>query len=133
MMSDIPWAVAWYGDRQCVWLTANAEDQYFAIHDFLKPIRSLYLTPQTTDSRFLSEWVRSAEKTWPKFILEFVLRRQAPENFPLKYARDGFFPEQLLLCDYPRWKDEPNTPTAPPKEAEPEPAPKKAEAPTKAE
>ncbi len=24
MMSDIPWAVAWYGDRQAVWLTLNA-------------------------------------------------------------------------------------------------------------
>jgi hypothetical protein len=24
MMSDMPWAVAWYGDRQCVWVTLDA-------------------------------------------------------------------------------------------------------------
>ena len=24
MMSDIPWAVAWYGDRQCAWTTLNS-------------------------------------------------------------------------------------------------------------
>jgi len=124
MMSDIPWAVAWYGNRQCVWLTENSESEYFAINDFIKPIKALYLTPKTTDSRFLSEWVRGGEKTWPKFILEFVLRRQAPPDFPLKYAQSGFFPEQLFLCDYNRWKDEEATSTAPPKEEEPAPKPK---------
>ena len=29
MMSDVPWAVAWYGDRQCVWLTLDAQDGIF--------------------------------------------------------------------------------------------------------
>lgn len=119
IMTDIPWAVAWYGDRQAVWLTANADSQYYAIHDFIKPIRALYLTPETTDSRFLSQWVRPGEKSWPSFVLEFMLRRQAPPNFPLRYARDGFFPEQLFLCDWERWKDEAPVPTAPPKEEEP--------------
>ncbi len=114
MMSDIPWAVAWYGDRQCVWLTANAEADYFAIHDFLKPIKALYLTPLTTDSRFLSQWVRPGEKTWPTFVLEFVLRRSAPQNFPLRFARDGLFPEQLFLCDYDRWREDTEGITAPP-------------------
>jgi hypothetical protein len=33
MMSDVPWAVAWYGQRQCVWLTLNAQDDFFAIND----------------------------------------------------------------------------------------------------
>jgi len=27
MMSDIPWAVAWYGHRQTAWLTANADSE----------------------------------------------------------------------------------------------------------
>jgi len=26
MMSDVPWAVAWYGQRQCVWLTLDAQN-----------------------------------------------------------------------------------------------------------
>jgi len=118
IMSDIPWAVAWYGDRQAVWLTANADSQYYAIHDFLKPIRALYLTPETTDSRFLSQWVRPGERSWPTFVLEFMLRRQAPDKFPLRYARSGYFPEQLFLCDWERWKNDSPILTAPIKEEE---------------
>ncbi len=114
IMSDIPWAVAWYGDRQCVWLTANADADYFAISDFLKPIKALYLTPLTTDSRILSEWVRPGLKSWPTFILEFLFNKRAPEKFPLRVAREGYFPEQLFLCDWERWKsDSPAAMTAP--------------------
>ena len=55
MMSDVPWAVAWYGHRQCVWLTLNAQDDFFAINDNLKPVQALYLTPKTMDGKFVSE------------------------------------------------------------------------------
>jgi 4-amino-4-deoxy-L-arabinose transferase-like glycosyltransferase len=103
MMSDIPWALAWYGNRQCVWLTQNAQSEFFAIHDFLKPVRGLYLTPQTMDNRFLSQWVRAGEHSWPSFILESMLRNRIPETFPLRKAPTGFFPEQLFLSDYDRW------------------------------
>lgn len=123
LMSDIPWAVAWYGDRQAVWLTGNADSQFFEIHDYIKPIRGLYLTPETTDSRFLSQWVRPGEKSWPSFVLEFMLRRQAPPNFPLRFARGDMFPEQLFLADWERWKDDDTVVGTPPKEEEPEPKP----------
>ncbi|MGC3956916.1 MAG: hypothetical protein QM813_02785 [Verrucomicrobiota bacterium] len=118
MMSDIPWAVAWYGHRQAVWLTANADSEYFTIHDYLKPIRMLYLTPLTTDSRILSQWVRAGQKSWPTFILEFLFRGRVPEKFPLQVARAGYFPEQLVLCDYKRWQDEATITAAPAKEEE---------------
>lgn len=124
MMSDIPWAMAWYGDRQCIWLTANAESQFYAVHDFMKPVKGLYLTPETTDSRFLSEWVRAGEHSWAAFVLEFIIRKQVSSKFPLQRAPDGFAPEQLFLSDYDRWKSEPTGVIAPPKEEE---APKPAE------
>lgn len=131
MMSDIPWALAWYGNRQCVWLTHNAQSEFFAIHDFLKPVRGLYLTPQTMDNRFLSQWVRAGEHSWASFILESMLRNSIPEKFPLRKAPTGFFPEQLFLTDWERWKTTPTGPIAPateeeglpmtkPKEKEPE-------------
>jgi 4-amino-4-deoxy-L-arabinose transferase-like glycosyltransferase len=131
MMSDIPWAMAWYGNRQCVWLTQNAQSEFFAIHDFLKPVRGLYLTPQTMDNRFLSQWVRAGDHSWPSFILESMLRNQIPENFPLRKAPGGFFPEQLFLSDYVRWsttgdgKPASSGPIAPPVEEEGEKAPPK--------
>ena len=124
MMSDIPWALAWYGNRQCVWLTQNADSEFFAINDFLKPVRGLYLTPQTMDNRFLSQWVRAGNHSWPSFILESMLGNRIPEKFPLRKAPSGFFPEQLFLTDHERWPMEkdgrptPGGPIAPAREEE---------------
>ena len=131
MMSDIPWAVAWYGDRQCVWTTLNAtldpkdpnsKETFFDINDYLKQIRAIYLTPETMDSRFLSQWVRSGEHSWGSFILDSMLRREIPSSFPLRKAPTGFLPEQLFLTDYDRWKLEPTvqTPTSAPAPAKKE-------------
>ncbi len=131
MMSDIPWAMAWYGNRQCIWLTANAESQFYAVHDFIKPVKGLYITPKTMDSRFLSEWVRAGEHSWATFILEFIVRRQVSDKFkffPLRYSPDGFIPEQLFLSDYDRWKTEPAGAIAPLNEEEaPKPGDKTSE------
>jgi hypothetical protein len=113
MMSDIPWAMAWYGDRQCIWLTQNAQSQFFAVHDLLKPVRGLYLTPQTMDNRFLSQWVRAGEHSWASFILESMLRKQIDPKFPLREAPENFFPEQLFLTDFKRWNAGPAGLTAP--------------------
>lgn len=104
LMSDIPWAVAWYGRRQCVWLTLNTEKDYFSINDTQKPIRGLYLTPQTMDSKFLTQWVRAGERSWGNFILDTMLRREVPPWFPLRAAPSGFLPEQLFLADWERWR-----------------------------
>src|SRR5439155_4903871 len=49
IMSDMPWAVAWYAQRQCLWLTLDADAEFFAVNDFLKPVRALYLTPQRSE------------------------------------------------------------------------------------
>jgi 4-amino-4-deoxy-L-arabinose transferase-like glycosyltransferase len=113
MMSDIPWAMAWYGDRQCIWLTQNAESEFFAVNDYLKPVKALYLTPETMDNRFLSQWVRAGEHSWASFILESMLRSQIAANFPLRKAPKGFFPEQLFLSDYERWKTDATNQIAP--------------------
>ena len=62
-MSDIPWAVAWYGQRQCVWLTLkctpdakdpNTHEDFFAINDYLKPINAP-LPDAADDGRAVSD------------------------------------------------------------------------------
>ena len=112
MMSDVPWAVAWYGNRQCVWLTlyatANPSDpdsneNFFTINDYQKTINALYLTPRTLDDRFLSDWIRAGEQSWGSFVIETVIRRKYPPGFPLRSAPSGFLPEQLFLADWQRW------------------------------
>jgi 4-amino-4-deoxy-L-arabinose transferase-like glycosyltransferase len=115
-MSDIPWAVAWYGQRQCVWLTLkctpdakdpNTHEDFFAINDYLKPIKLLYLTPQTMDARFLTEWVRAGELSWGSFIVQSLLQKKVPDYFPLNQMPEGWMPEQLVLADWQRWKKQP--------------------------
>lgn len=104
MMSDVPWAVAWYGQRQCVWLTPNAQSDFYAINDYLKPIKALYLTPRTMNGRFLTDWILPREYNWGNFVLESVLRKEIPPNFPLRKAPEGLWPEQLFLTDWERWR-----------------------------
>jgi 4-amino-4-deoxy-L-arabinose transferase-like glycosyltransferase len=106
MMSDIPWAVAWYGNRQCILMTRDAQDDFFAVNDYLKPVRALYLTQLTMDSRFLSGWVQAGERSWGSFVVQSALLSQIPPNFPLRIAPPppGFLPEQLFLTDWERWK-----------------------------
>ena len=103
MMSDVPWAVAWYGQRQCVWLSLNAQSDFFAINDNLKPVLAVYLTPETMDSRFVSDWVMTRDYSWGSFILQVVTQHQIPPAFPLRIAPKGFLPERLYLTDRERW------------------------------
>ena len=108
MMSDIPWAVAWYGKHQCVWLTLNSDEDFFNIYDYQKPIQGLYLTPVTMDSRFLTQWfVRPGEHTWGKLALASLYNLDLPARFPLNHAPKGFLPNRLFLTDSDRWLERP--------------------------
>jgi 4-amino-4-deoxy-L-arabinose transferase-like glycosyltransferase len=104
MMSDVPWAVAWYGQHQCIWLTLNAQDDFFAINDYLKPVQALYLTPETMDGKFVSDMVHSGEHSWGSFVAMVVLQNQIPQSFSLRNAPTGFLPDRLFLTDRERWK-----------------------------
>ena len=104
MMSDIPWAIAWYGQRQCVWLTLDAQDEFFAVNDYLKPVKALYLTPETMNARFASDWMQADQHSWGNFVLQAVAQSKIPVSFPLNHAPPGFFPERAFLTDADRWK-----------------------------
>ena len=103
MMSDVPWAVAWYGDRQCVWLTMDGQDDFNAIDKNMKPVQALYLTQLTMDGKYVSDWMAGSENTWGGFILKALNEKRVPDKFPLTKAPVGFFPEQLFLTDQVRW------------------------------
>jgi hypothetical protein len=111
MMSDVPWAVAWYGKHQCVWLTLNVQDldaqeDFFNVYDHQKPVKAVYLTPETMDSRFLSQFVRDSEHSWGSLIIETLTKKEVPAYFPLRKINGmpgHSFPEQLFLTDRERW------------------------------
>lgn len=113
MMTDIPWATAWYGDRKSVWLTLNAtadpqkpvewQESFFAINDLLKPVNALYLTPRSLDGRFQSDWIHGTDVSWGRFIVETMINGKVPVKFPLSKMPQGYLPDQMLLCDTVRW------------------------------
>lgn len=113
IMTDVPWAVAWYGHRQAIWLTrhmapppqeSGSPDTFFAINDFQKPINAIYLTPRTTDARFLTEWVMAGERSWANLVIDVLVNKSVPPWCPLRAAPNGFLPEQLFLADWERWR-----------------------------
>jgi hypothetical protein len=106
MMSDVPWAVAWYGHHQCVWLTLNAQEEFFAIGDnYQKPVLGLYLTPETMDDKLLSDCVRGGENSWGTFLLKTLAQNQISTKFPLTHAPSGsaVIASGLFLTDRARW------------------------------
>ena len=101
MMSDVPWAVAWYGRRQCAWLTRDAQSEFYALNDYLKPVAGLYFSPVTMDRKFLSEIARGENNGWGHFILEAGIQGRYPTGFPLRTQK--VMASGLFLTDHPRW------------------------------
>lgn len=102
MMSDIPGAVAWYGDRNCAWLTLD-DDQAFKDLTALEPVKALFLTQRTTDERFLTEMMLKPH-SWAHFVAECQAHGEVPTGFPLTKAPSGFLPYQMFLSDEARWR-----------------------------
>lgn len=103
VMSDIPWAVAWYGHRQCTWTTLNSQYEFVSLNDFIKPVNALYLTRNTLDGRLFSDCLQGGRNSWYNFIYKIVAMNQLPNNFPLasfpvESLEFGFF-----LADHKRW------------------------------
>ncbi|MCI0535089.1 MAG: hypothetical protein L0Z50_07665 [Verrucomicrobiales bacterium] len=112
MMSDMPWAVAWYGNRKCVWTTLDAPLEtaraggadFFAIYDFQKPIAGLYLTTLTSNAAIFAAAAKAPSVAWSEFMLGSIFKTNVPAGFPLKYAITAFIDDgQLFLADRPRW------------------------------
>jgi hypothetical protein len=105
MMSDIPWAVAWYGHHQCTWTTVNSQYEFFQFNDYVKQVRALYLTLNTLDGKLFTECLQGGVDSWGNFCLKTVAANQIPQQFPLKVAPYGLL-SGLFLTDRQRWESE---------------------------
>ncbi len=117
-MSDIPWAMAWYGDRPCLWLTLYAtpnprqpdvQEDFTTINDWQKPISALYLTELTLDGRLYSDLLGSGDYGWGNLVLQILYQKSVPANFPLSKSMPSPLPRQLFLSDWERWRKSPGT------------------------
>lgn len=105
-MSDIPWAMAWYGERQCVATTLNAGKAYFDLSDIHKTVDGLYLSSRTCDAKFISNWFGGTERGWAELFLQTFVLRQVPRGFPLRHSPEGLTTlGELLLTDRDRWSE----------------------------
>lgn len=103
IMSDIPWAVAWYGDRQCTWTTINSQYEFFLLNDYIKPVNALYLSLNTLDGKLFSECLQGGVDTWGNFTIKTVVANQLPSGFPLKNFPLETLLSGLYLTDRQRW------------------------------
>ena len=98
--SDLPWAMAWNGDRRTVWIPISL-DEFYEINDFVAPkgVQFMMLTPYMLDERPQSEVLKGEYKGWAG-----LMRGQLPQTFPLKAVTPA--PpdnEQIVLADRARW------------------------------
>ena len=103
-MSDMPWAVAWYGQRQCLWLTRDAQTDFYAINDYLAPVKGIYFSSLTMDDKFLSNLARGEADSWGRLMLNAGMMNQFPNGFPLKAPK--YLSTGMFLTDRQRWPKE---------------------------
>ncbi len=104
IMSDVPWAVAWYGHHQCIWLTGDAQEQFYALNDYLRPVQAIFLTAETMDGKMFTGMHGTIPGTWTRFSLDLLANNLIPQNFPLLHvAPNGIVPSGLFLTDHERW------------------------------
>lgn len=127
IMTDMPWAMAWYGQSQSIWLTSTPEE-FISINDNEKSIEVLFLTRLTIDTRLWTHWLLVAHQGWGNLMLQaqgffttdqlkwpvkMDLRVRAPGEgmtvFPLHYWQlgSGGISEQFLLTSRSHWPKSP--------------------------
>jgi len=135
LISDIPWAVAWYADRKAIWLPRNAveprgQEDFSAVHELRHHVVGLHLTQLTTDARFATEMLLPITRRdqfraqaqldglewsetnpaeaigWPEFVLLTLGERRPVQGIPLRSVHLVHVSlGQLLMMDRPRWQD----------------------------
>ena len=101
--SDMPWAVAWYANRNSLLLPKTMKD-FAKISDFRllgESISGIYLTPITGNRRLFSEIYKGPYDDW-------VLLIERPPPDPLQFFLPFFTPlpidgECILYADRDRW------------------------------
>ena len=104
--ADIPWAVAWYGDRKSLWLPISIPE-FNELNDFRfnGRITGLFFSPVTGYKGLLSEVGVGEFKEWRAFIMR---EQRAAANFPLRamfafqVARAAHY---VLYADRDRWTE----------------------------
>lgn len=91
ILSDIPWAVAWYADRSAVWLPKDQE-QFRRLNDYVegmgRKFAGIFISPESINGRLVTEISQGPYADWREVIMEGEARdmdrRLLPEDFPFQ-------------------------------------------------
>jgi hypothetical protein len=97
LCTDMPWATAWYGDRNSLLLPATLDD-FYEINDYMQRISGIYFTTITRDREYIRTLVTGPYRSW--FPL---LEGRIPSDFPLTQGFQLGNMDQLFLTDRKRW------------------------------
>ena len=102
--SDMPWAVAWYADRNSLWLPMSIQS-FLDFNDYERvgsKMAGIYLTPISGNKPLISDIVKGDYKEWAPFIL----RNVNIKDFPLKSVTAMPLDNQCIFySDRDRWTD----------------------------
>ncbi len=100
LVTDIPWATAWYGGKTSILLPKDI-DGFYEINGRHQKISLAYFTTVTRDK----PWVRGlSDPAAPEYSWYQVFAAgKVPGNFPLTHGRFLAGSDQLILADRPRW------------------------------
>jgi hypothetical protein len=106
LATDMPWAIAWYGDRRALDLPRRRQEFYdYLDYGWLGPIVGLYLTPVSRDQPFLTAITTGEYSEWSSLIMA---GKDATSDFPFQSVLGIANNQCLLYIDPTRWN--PNAP-----------------------
>ena len=97
MCTDMPWATAWYGNRNSLLLPSTL-DEFYEINDIMKRVSGLYFTTITRDREYIRTLVTGPYRSWYP-----LLEGRIPSDFPLTQGFPLSNLDQLFLTDRQRW------------------------------
>lgn len=108
LVSDMPWATAWYGDRESLWLPQDPKSLGLVslMNWTQSSVGGLLLTPITRDLPLMSGVVEGDYKLWLPYILQ---ANQQSSLFPAMTQMPPPFSSYIFYSDRPRWNEKKTT------------------------
>ena len=103
LITDVPWAMAWYGHRPSLWIPMRTETD-LAVLQKNRWACGMLLTGRSLDNRFVSQWMHGENLGWGGFLANFMTRREVPSAFPYPKKFIGLWPEYVWFSETERWR-----------------------------
>lgn len=98
IVTDLPWATAWYGDQLSMHLPLTVQD-FFLVHDRYQEVEALYFTLETKNLPYHQQLVQGPYAPWRN-----IMEGQAlPRGFPFTFGLPIQNGEQLIYADRSRF------------------------------